>query len=652
MRRNIRKLSVLLLCMTVIFAFTVNVSAAADPSAVITEDWSSFRGNSENNAVTDAKVPVSPSDAMLYWASKNGSGWSAAPGSPILVDGYLYFNAGTELIKMDAVSGEIAAKGTMTDRSPFSICPPAYGDGKIFVGLANGVIQAFDAKTLKSLWIYTDALKGQPNTPITYCSGYIYAGFWNSETRDANFVCLSTSDPDKSKTKEAKSARWTYTSKGGFYWAGAYACSDFVLVGTDDGESGCDSQTSRLIAFSPKTGKVLDEITGLDGDIRSSVSYDKTTDRYYFTSKGGTFYSVSVSAEGKISGLKSLDLGGMSTSTPAVYNGRAYVGVAGSSQFSKYSGHNISVIDLAQMKVAYKAATMGYPQTSGMVVTAYEETDGCVYVLFFENYTPGKLRIIRDKPGQTKVDRISSVYGEGENASCADTLFTPAGSQAQYAICSPIADEYGTIYFKNDSCYMMALGSRIESLEVTRNPTRSTYDIGETGSIAGIRVKAHLANGMTRDVSDYVTCATEPVEEGQQDLTVFYPYAMYNDDGEAEPVFTSVDIKVNSKAVSAKNAAAKKAIKASRVSSVKVTAGKKKATVTWKKVSGATGYQVSRATSKNGTYKVMKTTTSLKYTNTSLTSGKTYYYKVRAYRTINGVKYYGKWSVIKSVKVK
>ncbi len=49
---------------------------------------------------------------MLYWATKKGSGWgSAAPGVPILVDGYLYFNAGKELVKMDAISGKVANKG-------------------------------------------------------------------------------------------------------------------------------------------------------------------------------------------------------------------------------------------------------------------------------------------------------------------------------------------------------------------------------------------------------------------------------------------------------------------------------------------------------------------------------------------------------------
>ena len=41
-------------------------------------------------------------------------------------------------------------------------------------------------------------------------------------------------------------------------------------------------------------------------------------------------------------------------------------------------------------------------------------------------------------------------------------------------------------------------------------------------------------------------------------------------------------------------------------------------------------YEVYRATSKDGTYKLMKTTTKTSYTNTGAEAGKTYYYKVKA----------------------
>lgn len=91
------------------------------------------------------------------------------------------------------------------------------------------------------------------------------------------------------------------------------------------------------------------------------------------------------------------------------------------------------------------------------------------------------------------------------------------------------------------------------------------------------------------------------------------------------------------------------------IPSITLSAGVKKAYVKWAKVSGASGYQVYRATSKNGTYSLKKTvnnglTTS--YTNSSLTKGKTYYYKLRAYRTVGGKKVYSSYSSVKSIKVK
>ena len=70
--------------------------------------------------------------------------------------------------------------------------------------------------------------------------------------------------------------------------------------------------------------------------------------------------------------------------------------------------------------------------------------------------------------------------------------------------------------------------------------------------------------------------------------------------------------------------------------------------VSWGAVSGASGYELSRSTSQNGSYSVVKTTSSLSYTNTSLGTGTTYYYRVRAYRTVGRTKAWGDYSAITS----
>lgn len=80
---------------------------------------------------------------------------------------------------------------------------------------------------------------------------------------------------------------------------------------------------------------------------------------------------------------------------------------------------------------------------------------------------------------------------------------------------------------------------------------------------------------------------------------------------------------------------------------------KQKLKVTWKKVTGANGYTVYRSLKKNKSYKAVKTLKGVKsvsYTTGKLKKGKTYYFKVRAYRTIKGKKIYGAWSSVASRK--
>ena len=77
-----------------------------------------------------------------------------------------------------------------------------------------------------------------------------------------------------------------------------------------------------------------------------------------------------------------------------------------------------------------------------------------------------------------------------------------------------------------------------------------------------------------------------------------------------------------------------------------------KPVIKWAKISGAVKYEVQRATSKNGKYSLMKTVTGTSLTNTSAKAGKTYYYKVKAYRTADIGNVYSYYSDIKSVKIK
>lgn len=55
-----------------------------------------------------------------------------------------------------------------------------------------------------------------------------------------------------------------------------------------------------------------------------------------------------------------------------------------------------------------------------------------------------------------------------------------------------------------------------------------------------------------------------------------------------------------------------------------------KSKISWNSVSGAVKYKVYRATSKSGSYSLVKTTTSKSYTDDDAKPGKTYYYKVKA----------------------
>ena len=100
-----------------------------------------------------------------------------------------------------------------------------------------------------------------------------------------------------------------------------------------------------------------------------------------------------------------------------------------------------------------------------------------------------------------------------------------------------------------------------------------------------------------------------------------------------------------------------KSVKAAAPAPATISAKKSKAGVakiTWSKSTGATGYEVYMAKSSTGSYSKIATiskASTLSYTKSGLTTGKTYYFKVRTYTTVNGKKIYSDYTKVVKVKV-
>ena len=154
-----------------------------------------------------------------------------------------------------------------------------------------------------------------------------------------------------------------------------------------------------------------------------------------------------------------------------------------------------------------------------------------------------------------------------------------------------------------------------------------------TGKAQKVKVTVKDANGKVVSAANYTVTYKNNVKVGKATVTV---------KGKGNYTGTkTVTFKINPKAPTIK----------------KPVAAKKTMTVKWSKVSKeATGYEVMYATKKN--FKQGKKTVVIKKAKTTsakikkLKSKKTYYVKVRTYKTVKGVKYYSAWSKVQNVKVK
>lgn len=537
-----RKLAALLLALALITAsvpFTAMAGEAADL------EWYNFRNNPENNGVVDKTTPISAETAGLKWAEKYGTGRWDNPTPPLILDGYLYVGLKNKVYKIDKTTGEkVAESDEMVAGVGFAMNPVTYADGKLFVQVGNGMIQAIDYETLKCVWS-TEKIGGQTVSPISYAQvdgkGYLYSGTWNSFSGDGAVMCVSTDDSNVNEDK-IKKTEWRFMPSGdetslknivyegtpltydedvkeaiadgsankrGFYWAGAYACGKFIAVGSDDGadDYGEPQKSACFYTIDSKTGEIIDKISGIEGDIRTSAVYDDGF--LYFCSKGGGLCKVAVDENGNLGEAVTAEMGGEVTSSPVVYNGRIYIGVKGQGeQFDPDGGHAFAVVDADSMTKLYDLPISGYPQASALLSTAYEnedfdgdgKADGRVYLYFTYNARPGGIYYTYDAKNR-----------ENAAAECGE-LFIPSEDKQNYCISTICADNDGVLYYKNDSGYLMAVRNMVAyasgisipgalswSSEFT--PANTEYEVVMAAGTKSANIKLELPYGVSAEVN-------------------------------------------------------------------------------------------------------------------------------------------------------
>ena len=199
-----------------------------------------------------------------------------------------------------------------------------------------------------------------------------------------------------------------------------------------------------------------------------------------------------------------------------------------------------------------------------------------------------------------------------------------------------MVDNNGTIGYGGNSSPMY--GKTIEktsiSSVVAQNSTSVIVTWKKNADAYGYRVKRSTSKDGTYTVLAELTGASTikyTDKTAKEGTTYYYKVEVMNQ------VNGTIGYSGNSKPVSVKTIQKVKVTSIKGVSSTSLY-------LQWQEVSDITGYQIYRSTSQNGTYKKIATVkgkSNVSYTDTGLSAGATYYYKIRGYRTSGSVTEYG-----------
>ena len=397
-----------------------------------TASWNGF-GNAGGTTLVNTPTPTESASELWKVNLATAADKWVSLGDPIIAGGYVFVTTNSELVKIDSAGKVVArvSKGGTT----YYFSRPVYADGLIISANDDGSVYAFSAETLECVW-KTSALEApaaggryQANSTMTVANGCVYAEFVTGAGASGTatggaMVCI---DIATGKIVWSDVTTKTGSSTGeGYYWAGAAASGSDLVIGD---ESGC----VKLI--DGKSGKVKSSVSLSGNPVRATIVSAGTEDgNPAFLAVGrqpATLYKI-VREGDTLRIVGSCAFANTSTSTPAVANGKAYIGGSDASNNGQFT-----VIDLASMTVE-KSFDMGkYAEVKASPIASVQA--GGVYVYFTCNKTPGALYCFNQSTGE-----VAEIY-------------TPSGSNANYCTASVIADARGNLYYTNDSGTLFAL---------------------------------------------------------------------------------------------------------------------------------------------------------------------------------------------------
>ena len=410
--------------------------------------WNGFT-NGGSGSATDALTPTTKTD-MPSWAlnllteEQQKAGASVSASDPIVANGKVYLVTGASvwggktwnavLNEIDSATGSVV-RSLELGSSMDSTCRPVVAQGIILIPLSGGYLQAVSAKTFETLW-YSDAFTKQNLSSLTVDGDYVYINtldYWSGNDVQNGTV-------KRINIRTGAVAGSASVDDGGYYWSGGLMVNGYYVVGGDFGQ---------VRVYSADLSKLVGSIKLAGGNIRSALTVH---DGYVYavTRDDGTLHKLTIGSDGSITEAGKVQFAAYSTSTP-VFSGE-YAFICGATANNWKAKGLLSIVDLSDMSVKQIAKAdgeeLGFESKSTPLVSTH---DGETYVYFTLNGAKGNW------PNYTTGGGVY-MYKLGDVE--ATEVFVPGSGYANYCMASVVCDQFGNLYYTNDSGHLFCVKSQ------------------------------------------------------------------------------------------------------------------------------------------------------------------------------------------------